>query len=114
MDVKTWNSSDRGARVTLTEKQQLDPGVRRGWFCPSHAGGVGPEFSAAAPHPSRVPGGRALSARKAEVDPATLARHPWPLGAVRPTDTQAGAPELSDSAGPGWSLGTSFFFFFFN
>ena len=54
-------------------------------------------------------GGRGLSARKAEVEPGTLAGHPQPLGAVRPTDTWAGAPELSDSAGPGWSHGTIFF-----
>lgn len=31
----------RGARVTLTEKQQLEPDVGRGWFCPSQAGGMG-------------------------------------------------------------------------
>lgn len=31
----------RGARVTLTEKQDLEPDVGRGWFCPSQAGGMG-------------------------------------------------------------------------
>lgn len=92
------------------EKQQLDLDVGRGWLCPSHAGGMGPEFSAAAPLPPSALGARGLSARKAEVEPGTLAGHPLPLGVVRPTDTWTGAPELSDSAGPGWSLGTTFFF----
>lgn len=64
MDVKTWNSSDRGARVTLMEEQQLDLDVGRGWLCPSHDGGVRPEFSAAAPHPLSAPGGRGPERQK--------------------------------------------------
>ena len=109
MDIKTWNLSDRGARATPMEKQQLDLNAGCGWLCPSHAAGLGPEFSAAAPHPPSARGGRGLSARKAEVEPGTLAGHPQPLGAIRLTDNWAGAPELSDQLVLGGVLAPFFF-----
>lgn len=109
MDVKTWNSSERGSSNPDGEAR-AGAGCRTWMVLSFPSWWHGPEFSRAAPHPSRVLQGRALSARKAKVDPAALAGHPRPLGAVTPTDTQAGAPELSDSAGPGWSLGATFFF----
>ena len=109
MDVKTWNSSERGSSNPDGEATAR-AGCRTWMVLSFPSRWHGPEFSRAAHHPPRVLRGRALRTRKAKVDPAALAGHPRPLGAVRPTDTQAGAPKLSDSACPGWSLGTTFFF----